>query len=810
MHGIGTDVVFGVRTHLKAPASTAAVVFTLAFGIAANSLAFWLVNSVFIRALPVHQPERLVRIYRSYLDGPQHFTVSYGDYAGMHALSDVFSGVLVEEPVPISLGESGAYERIWGERVSAGYFSVLGLTAAHGRLFASGDHRVTGGSPPVVVLSYGLWRRAFGARRNVIGETLTLNGQPSTIIGVAPEGFSGTTLGLIPGVWLPLVPPLDAGTRRGPPGFFATARLRSGVDIEEARAALDLLARRLDRTYAPAEPGVRFTALPESQGRIHPTVRGGLLGFSAVMIAVAALLLVLACANAAGVLLARSIARRKEVGVRLALGASRWRIVRQFLIESAQLSLVAGGIGVALAWALANVVGSIPLPTARGAPIAFDLPVDGRVLGFSFLVTVLTSVLFGLTPALDASRSDVVAVLEQGRGRGGVPASRLRGPLVAVQVGLSLALLVVGGLFLRSVQHARAVDVGFDTEGVVVTSVDLAPLGDEVADSARFWKRVVDTVSAIPRSQSAGLADRVPFELNITTMAIAPEGYRPAEEQAWPSINYAVVDPGYFPTLRLPLAEGRTFTDRDTLASFRVVMVNEAFARRFWLGTGATGKRLRARDGETFEVIGVARQAKYLTLGEDPRPFVFLPLAQTTARTMTVLARGSGDARTFLREVREAVRGVDHRVPIYNVTTMREHVDRARLPYTFGAAVLNLVGLVALLLTSIGLYGTVACAVGGLTHEIGVRRALGARDAHVLWVVVRDAVRLVILGLACGGAVALFGSRLLHSVLYGIDGADPLVFVVAPIVVVVVCSLAAWLPARRAVRIDAADALRQG
>jgi predicted permease len=798
------DLVFGVRTQLQTPAATVAVVLTLAVGIAANTLAFSLLNSFFLRPLPFRQPEQLVRIYSSSPGGMQYFTVSYGDYADMRALTRVFAGVALEEPVPLTLGVAGTYERVWGERVSHEYLCVLGVTPVAGRFFAEADTQP--GAPPVAVVGHGLWRRAF-AGRDVIGESLVLDGQRHTIVGVAPQRFHGANLGLFPDVWLPVVRDPATVAARGGGRFFVVARLQPGMTVADARAALDLLARRLEKTQ-PTNRGVRFTALPESHGRVHPMVRRGLLDFSSAFMAVAILVLVLACTNVAAILLARAVSRRREIAVRLALGATRGRIVRQLLIESASVSAVAGGIGIALAWAVIDVLSALPLPTARGAPIGFDLGIDAPVLGFNVLVTACSAMLFGLAPALTASRGDLVSALKNEPGGAGLRPALIRDVLIGAQVALSMVVLTGGGLFLRSLQNAHQIDLGFDPEGVAVASVDLSPRGYDAVGSTQFWRRLAEGIAALTGADAVTLADRVPFEVNITVMPVAADRSVPAPGEPWPSVNYAVVDAGYFETLRIPLVEGREFNAADADRASRVVIVNDVLARRFWPGTSAVGRRLVHRSGATYEIVGVARRLKYLTLGEEPTPYIYVPLAQSGAPSMTLIVRSSGNATTFLRELRAAVRAIDDVVPVYNLATMSDRMRLALLPATSGAAVLGVMSLVSLVLTAAGLYGTVAYAVGRRTHEIGVRRALGAQNSSIVWLAVQRVVVFATAGLGIGVVGGLVGSRTLRTILYGVDPADPFVFVVAPVVLTLVCVIAASVPAYRAASIDPATALR--
>ncbi len=803
------DLVFAVRTQLKTPTATLVIVGTLALGIAATSASFSLVNGFFIRPLPIEQPDRIVRLYNAYANG-QYFTISYPDFVDIREVRGVFAGAVVEEPMPFSIGAAGEYERIWGERVSAGYFPLLGVKPALGRLFAPSEEAA---GDPVVVLSHGFWKRRFAGSLTALDETLLLNGRRFRIVGVAPAGFSGTMLGLASELWIPVTAERKAGVadmlnNRGARGFFGMARLNPNVSVAHAGAALDALAARLQREYPASNSGVRFAALSESDGRIFPMLRGSILGASTVVIAVALLVLLLACVNVAGLLLVRAAGRRAEIGVRLALGATRGRIVAQLLTEAAGLSLAAGGIGLLLAWQVTRFMTAVRVTIARGAPLTVDVGLDGRVLAFSFLVTVVTGIVFGLTPALEASRSDLVAALKGGETRRGLGQSRARHVLLAAQVALSMVLVAGGGLFVRSLQHARHIDLGFDPSGLVTTSIDLKFHGYSSDESQRVWDRVIADVRRLPRTQSASLTTRAPLDLGVAAMTIGPEGYQPAEGRGWPAIQYAVVEPAFFRTLRIPVLEGRGFSDRDRATSPDVVILNDVLAHQFWPGERATGRYVTTSDGGRFEVIGVVSRTKYVLIGEDPTPYAYFPLAQRTPSSLTIVARGGGDVGTYLRDIGSVVHAIDPVVPLYDVTTMSERVALSMAPTMGGATALTIVSLMALALTSLGLYGAVAQTVSRRTYEIGVRRALGAQDGDIAWLVVGDAMGLVLLGIACGLAAGLGSARLLRSLLYGVDLADPMVFGVAPVILMVICVIAAWLPTWRALRINAATALR--
>ena len=809
------DLVFGLRTQLKTPMITAVLVGTLALGIAATSASFSLVNGFFMRPLPVERPDRIVRLYNAYSNG-QYFTISYPDFADMRDLRGVFADAVVEEPMAFNIGAAGGYERVWGERVSAGYFPLLGVKPALGRMFAPSEESA---GEPVVVLSDGFWRRRFAGRSAVLNETLLLNGDRFRIAGVAPAGFSGMLLGLASDLWIPVATesrtaPVEAPHdrdllhSRGARGFFGLARLNPNVSLEQARAALDSLGERLQREYPASNSGVRFAALSESDGRIFPMLRGSVLGASTVVVAVALLVLLIACANVAGLLLVRAAGRRTEIGVRLALGATRGRIVAQLLTEAAGLSLAAGGIGLLLAWQVTRLLTAIRVTIARGAPVTVDVGLDGRVLAFSFLVTVITGIVFGLTPALEASRSDLVAALKDGEIRRGLGQSRVRNVLLAAQVALSMVLIVGGGLFVRSLQHARHIDLGFDPVGVVTTSIDVKLHGYSIPESQRVWDRVIADVRRLPRTQSASLTTRAPLDLGIVEMTMGPEGYRPAEGRGWPAIGYAVIEPAFFRTMKIPVLDGREFSDRDRATSPDVVILNDVLAHQFWPGERATGRHVTTSDGGRFEVVGVVRRTKYFLLGEDPKPYAYFPLAQSGPRSLTIVARASGEAGTYLRDIGGVVHAIDPVVPLYDVTTMNERVMLQMAPTIGGATALTMVGLMALALTSLGLYGAVAQSVSRRTYEIGVRRALGAQDRDIAWLVVGHAIVVVALGI-CGGMVAGAGSaRLLRRLLYGVDLADPIVFGVAPVVLIAVCVLASCVPTWRAIRLNAAIALR--
>jgi putative ABC transport system permease protein len=802
------DLVFGLRTQAKTPAATLAVVGTLSIGIATTSVSFALLNALFLRALPIREPDRFVRVYHLRDGSSQYFPISYPELDDIRELRDVLDGAVAEQPSPLSLGVAGSYERVWGELVSDGYFGLLGVQPAAGRFFGSHEEDV---GEAVVVLGHGLWKRRFGADPNVVNTDLRVDGRTFHVIGVAPEDFHGTIVAFASDLWIPVrsAPLRQSDTAdRSDRGYFTIAKLAPNVGVGQARAAVDALALRLQREHPETNRAIRFAALPEADGRVPPPFHDSVLGFSLLSIAVALLVTAIACANVAGILLARAAARRTEIGVRLALGASRGRIVGQLLTEAATLSIAAGALGLALAWLATRLVGNMRLPIARGASLSLDVSLDGRVLAVVLVVTMLTGILFGLAPALEASRPDLLAVLKDARRADGRRRSWSRGLLLTTQVAVSMLLLAGTGLFIRSLQHGHEIDLGFDPRNVVTTAVDIRQQHYSPATGNRFWATLLDDVRRLPQTESASLTARLPLELGIVMLSLAPEGFQPAVGQAWPSSEFAVVEPDYFRTLRIRFVEGRDFTERDNVSAPNVIIVNDVVARQFWSDGRAVGRSIVNPEGRRYEVVGVVRRSKYLSVGEDPKPYVYFPLRQGASRAMTIVARGSGDPGAFLHAIESAVHRRDGTAPLYDVSTMSERVALSLAPTTGGVAALGFVGLMAVGLTSLGLFGVVAQAVNRRTYEIGVRRALGAQDAHVIWLVVRDAIGLVVLGVGVGLVATLVLSPLLRALLYNVDPSDPLVFGLAPAVLVVVCTLAAWLPTYRATRINAAAALR--
>ncbi|HEX2188844.1 MAG TPA: ABC transporter permease [Longimicrobiaceae bacterium] len=810
------DLRYSLRTLAKSPGFTLAAVLTLALGIGANTTLFSVVNAVLLRP-PAHvaDPERLVSLYTSDFSGPAFGASSYPDYLDFRAQTEVFQGAAAFAPRPVAVGLGEQVERTAAEVVSENYFRVLGVRPLLGRFFVPEEG--TPGAAPAVVVSHDLWRRFLGGAPDVVGRTVRVNAQPMTVVGVAPEGFRGSLRGVSFDLWVPAAAGEAVGfgaddlEGRGNRGSFVVARLRPGVTLERAQARLDVVARGLHAAYPGTwtdlrRQGRRVTLLPERASRIMPQVRGPALGFLALLGATAGIVLLICCANVAGLLLARATGRLREVGIRLSLGASRGRLVRQMLTESALLAGLGAAAGVLGAvWAtdlLATV--ELPLPVRLG----LDLRPDGRVLAATAAVAAATGLLFGLAPALRASRPDVLGALKGHTGTGGRGRRfDLRSALVVAQVAMSLLLLVGGALFVRALQGAARMDVGFRAEGLLLAALTPPPGAEETADVARVAREVQERAAALPGVVEASWAASVPLA-GVSRRGTTVQGYQPAEGEDM-EFPFNVVGPRYFETMGVPVVRGRGITEQDRDGAPGVAVVNETFARRFWPGEDPLGKRVGVRgpEGPLLTVVGVAADGKYGSLTEEPRPYVYLAALQEPSRAV-LHVRTSGHPLRALPALRGVVREAAPGWTLEDPRTMEEQVGAALLPQRLAGRVLGLFGGLALLLAAVGVYGVLAYAVAQRTREFGVRMALGARSGDVLRLVLGRGLVLVGLGLALGLPAAWAAARLLGGFLLGASPSDPAAFMAAPLLLGAVALLASWLPARRATRVSPMTALR--
>ncbi len=806
------DIRYGARQLRNNPGFTLAAVLCIALGIGANSATFSFANSLLFRMPDVEEPDRLVRLFISWASGLKFGSFSYPDFVDFRDKNDVFSGMIAETLRPLHVSDGDRNEKLAGSIVSGNYFSGLGVDIAMGRDFAPEEDR-TPGTHPVAILSHGLWQRRFGADPNVIGRSISINGHPFTIIGVAPQGFQGINTAIRNDLWVPilmqeqLIPGDNLLEQRDYHWInFVTARLKPGDTVDQARDSTNVLMVNLIEEYPDSNKGKSIDIYPESQASLHPMVRQGFVGFMTLVFAVVGLVLLLACANVAGLLLARVAARHKEVGIRLALGASRGRLVRQLLSEAILLSILGGGFGLLLAVLLIRLIQSFQPPS--GMPIHLEVSIDPVVLGFTFLAAVLTGVVFGLAPALQAIKQDLVASLKEGVASQFGGASRLRKVLVVGQVALSLVLLIGAGLVIRSLQNARNLDPGFNPDNLLVAILDLDLQGYDEAAGRQFRRALRERVETLPGVQAAGFSMEIPLHFAGRQRGVRPRGYEVPEDSNAPSIDYNLVDHGYFRAMGIPLLSGRGFAETDDEDAPPVLVINQTFAERFWPGDDPIGKRVRTA-GEDHEVIGLVGAGKYFSLGEDPKPYMYLPLAQNHHGTTVLNARTAGEPAALLPAIRAEIRNLDATLPVSDLKTMHTALGFALLPARMAAGVVSAFAVLALLLAAVGLYGVIAYSVCQGMRDIGIRMALGAGSADVLKLVLRQGVKLVVGGLAIGLVGGLALTRLMSGQLYGVSATDPASYAVAAIVLTGVALLASFLPARRATAVDPVVALRE-
>ncbi|MET0555680.1 MAG: ADOP family duplicated permease [Vicinamibacteria bacterium] len=824
MRGLAMDVRLAARRLGASPGFALAAVLSLALGIGATTTIASLAQAVLLRPLPVAEPERVVAVYTSDYSGPAYGASSYPDYLDLRA-SGVFDGLVAYQMAPLGLAADGVSARVWAEFVTGDYFGTLGISVARGRALSAGDDGP--GAAPVAVVSHALWQRLLGGDATVLGREVTLSGRPFTVVGVAPPGFAGLTRGLAMDLWVPMAarPALGADARvleaRGDRGLLLLGRLPAGVPLAAARARLATVAASLRAAHPQEWTDVRkgtrrIGLLPEWQARLQPMLAGPVQVFLALLGAIALVVLLTACANVANLFLARLVRRRREVAVRLSLGAGRGRLVRQFLAETLLVALAGGGLGTLLAYAATGAIASARLPLPL--PVALDVHPDPRVLGLALALSLLTGLGLGLLPSLAAARGDVVAGLKDG-----VPArfgrGRLRGAFVVAQVALSLVLVCGAFLFLRGLGRAAVLDPGFDAGPVLAVPVDLVLSGYDEARAAAFEERLREGVAAHEGVTAVALAANVHLDpLGTVRRGLTVEGYAAAPEEDM-EVHAAVVGAGFFEALGLPLVRGRGFTEADRPGTPRVAVVNETLARRYWPGQDPIGRRISisGAEGPFLDVVGVARDAKYGTLGEDPRAFFYVAFAQDFAfvRSMgefvpaTVLVRTSGgDPRARAAAVRQLVQDLDPLVTVSPARPLADLVGLSTLPSRVAGAVLLAFGALGLGLSALGLSGVVAQSVAQRTREFGVRLAIGADRGQIVRLALSEGLRLVAVGLAIGLGLGLALARLASSLLFGLPTTDPVTFVGAPALLLAVAAGAAWMPARRASRVDPVACLR--
>ena len=799
------DVRFAARTLGAAPVFTSVAALTLGLGIGANAAIFSVLNAVLFQPLPVERPDELVMVNR----GTGLPTFSYPVYRDVRDRNDVLSGLVAYRFSPMSLGGAGTPARIWGYLATGNYFETLGVGAMLGRTFTSDEDRAPGGHP-VVVLSFGCWQRRFGADSRVVGRSVTINGDPYSVIGVMPASFRGTELLFTPEVWVPMAmqAQIESGNewleRRQTHNIFVMGRLRDGVSAKQAEASLNAIATQLAREHPATDEGMHFTLSPP--GLAGTFLRGPVIAFSSALLAIAGLVLLLACTNLTGLLLVRSTDRQRDTAIRLALGASRADLIRRSLVESALLSAAGAAAALLLTSWLTGILGGLRLPL--DFPLSARVELDYRVPVFAFALAVFSTIVIGLLPALQGSRIEVVPALKEETAQ--LPSGwHLRDVIVGGQLALSTILLIASLLVIGSLRQATRVDVGFEPAGAVSVRVDLGLQGYDQPKAREFQRRVVEDIAALPGIESVGIANSLPLSVDLSTHGVFVEGKPEPRASAVPRVPYYQVSPGFFRTLRARLVAGRDFAVTDTPESPRVAIINQAFVAQLIGDDDPLGKRFKTgRNGSWIEIVGVVVDGKYQSLAEARMPAAFYPATQWYNPTTTVVARSSLAEGAALDLVRQTVRRLDPALSLFDEGPLADLLSVALFPMHVAGVLLGVFGALAIVLVSVGTYGLMSYGIAQRTREICIRLAMGASASHIVQLVLRRAVVVWIIGTAVGVGLTLATAPLLAPILLGMEPRNPVVIVLACAVLAFITAAACWLPTRHALVTDPVTLLR--
>jgi predicted permease len=818
------DARYAFRTLRKQPAFTAVAVLSLAVGIGLNSTIFTIVDNLLFRPLPFKHPESLVAVYTSDGRSELYGSTSYPDLLDWRAANLPFDQLIGHSMMFGAVSISGDNRLAFGEVVTANYFDALGIRPVVGRVFQPDDEASEGGAP-VAIISHRLWQRSFGSRRDVVGQSMTIRNRPYTVIGVAPEAFNGMMPGVVADMWVPVsmvgdvepagqidvMPSATGNTRlqqRGSRWLFVKGRLRPGTTHEAAGEQLRTVMAGLEQAYPISNKDRRATVLPAGTVRFHPDVDQYLRPAGLVLLAAVGMVLLVACANLAGMLLARGAARSKEMAVRAAMGAGRARLIRQLSVESLVLSLLGGAVGLLLAaWSTSWIV-TRQLPIEL--PITFTMTVDWRLVAFTGGLSLLTGLLFGLLPALRASRPDLVPALKD-EGSLTTPGRRfnLRQGLVVVQVAVSVVLLVGGVLLTRSLSAALNTDTGFEVRGLIIATFSLDMHGYDEPRAKEYFERALERTRQLPGVQAVAIADRLPFSPNVHTTTVVIDGRPDATPPQGLSVDTNAVTPEFFSALGVPLLKGRGFDTRDTPDSPLVAIVSEAFATRYF-PNGAVGERLRRRDqsGPLVEIIGVVRDYNVRSVAEAPRPVVHFARSQRPSSSGSLVVRTASDASATALGMERVLRGLESQLVFLELGPLDRVVAASLLAVSIGASLFGGLAALAMLLAGLGLYGVIAFSVARRTREIGIRMALGSTRSLVIRQILREALALVLAGATLGSVLAWYGTQALSTVLVGVTSSDPVSYAIAVGLIALTAIVAAAVPARHAASVDPLIALR--
>jgi predicted permease len=813
MSNLTQDCKYGVRVLRKSPGFAAIAVLTLALGIGANTTIFSWINSTLLNPVPgLSRSSEVVSLALSKPD-ENPFPFTYPDLEAMRDGQQSFTGIAACSFAQMSLKGKSKPQRVFGMLTSANYFDVLGVRPIIGRGFLPEEDTKPGGAP-VAVISYRLWQTHFAANPNIEGQTIEINEHPYTIVGVTPAEFQGSQTGVRTEVWVPIM----MQAQLNPLGdllhdhhqfwLLGFGRLKPGVTLQQAQQEMTLRLQPEVKAYPEEHKG-------HDAVTVYPLWRNpfGLNLFMSkllpALMCIAGLVLLLACVNVANLMLVRAVGRRREIAIRMALGVSRWRLVRQLLVESLIVSLAGGVVALVITlWTQGTLMKFMPV--TEDIPLSLTVNADRTVLLATLLISALTGVIFGILPALRSSGVAPAAVLkeETGSASGTLRKARLASSLVVAQISLSLLLLVCAGLFIRSFRSAQQIDPGFNPHNVLIASYDLFTAGYSDSTGAEFDRQLVSKLESLPGVQSAALSDREPLSFGGGSTSVKPEGYvSPANESMETQVS--IITPNFLQTMQIPIMKGRDFTLQDTKSSQRVVIVSEAFANRYWPNQEPLGKQLNSDfTHEWFKVVGVARDAKERGLNEKPMPFVYLPLYQIYRPTMIINARVAGDPMTFANTIQKAVHDMNPELVVYDMTTLEVRSQFASFGQRIAGTFVGAFGLLALALAAVGIYGVTSYTTRQRTHEIGIRVTLGATRRDVLRLVLGHGMKLMLIGVGLGLALAVASTRFLGPLLLGVTSTDALTFSSVAILLCAVAMFACFIPARRATRVDPIEVLR--
>jgi predicted permease len=820
MESFWQDLRFAFRALGKSPWFAALAVVTLALGIAVNTSIFSTINGFLLRPMPVPHPEQLAVLSLQQVGERTFQKFSYPDYVDLRDQSASFSDIIAYRITLSGLAADNRGDHCIVTRVSGNYFSVLGVQPALGRVILPTEGQ-TPGADPVLVLGFSYWQKRFAGDKNVLGKHVEIGGHPLTIVGVAPKEFHGAYSIVDSDLYVPLSSNIatkddtqvqDMWTHRADRSLSLMARLKPGISLKQAQTSLNVVAQRLAEQHPDMDKGISILGFPEKFARPDPDPDNTLPAVAAAFMVLAALVLLVACFNVTNVLLVRATARQREMAIRAALGAGRARLVRQYLTESLLLAFLGAGGGMVLAYWAMRFLNSIPLGT--DLPIQLNFMPDARVYLFAFGAALVTGVIVGVFPALRVAHRDVSSVLHEG-GRGssaGRQRQFARGTLVVAQVAGSLVLLIVAGLFIRSLGKAQTIYLGFNPGQVLNFSLDVQQIGYQEVQGRAFYRELESRLRALPGVISVAQAFSIPMGVMSTSDLVSIEGHPVEAGQQPPSVDYNMVTPGYFDTLRIPVHRGRTFTDADDEKAPHVAVINQTMSKKFWPEQDPLGKRFsdKGASGPFFEVVGVVQDGKYKGVIEDPQPHFYLPLNQSYMPLRTIHIRTSVPPESLSMQVQAQIRALAPSLSISEMQTMDQALQGLNgfLFFRLGAQFTGTMGLLGLILAVVGVYSVASYAATQRTHEIGIRMAIGATPRDILRLVLRQGLGIVGLGMLIGLAAAFAGTRLLADLFYGVTPSDPVTYAAVATLLLAVALLACWIPARRATRVSPLVALR--